>query len=70
MLFIHRKHETFPLFDESLVLSESFKKDDITYDVNFGHVGEAFVNVGFKEKIYETQARALIRFGIISNRLG
>jgi len=62
---IYRKHETFPLFDEALVLSESYKKDDITYDVNFGHVSEAFLEAGFKEEGYETQARALIRFGII-----
>jgi len=62
---VYRKHETFPLFDESLVLSESYQNDDITYDVNFGHVSEAFVNAGFREVIYETQARALIRFGII-----
>ena len=62
---VYRSHETFPLFDEDLVLAESYKKDDITYDVNFGHVSEAFVEAGFKELVYETQARALIRFGII-----
>jgi len=62
---VYRKHETFPLFDEALVLSESFKKDDITYDVNFGHVTEAFLENGFEEAAYETQARALIRFGLI-----
>ncbi|RUM72615.1 MAG: hypothetical protein DSZ09_01250 [Sulfurovum sp.] len=62
---VYRKHETFPLFDEILLLNESFKKDDITYDVHFKHVSEAFEEVGFKEIIYETQARALIRFGII-----
>ena len=62
---VYRKHETFPLFDDDLVLSESYKKDDITYDVNFGHVSEAFQNVGFAEEAYETQARALIRFGLI-----
>jgi SAM-dependent MidA family methyltransferase len=37
---VYRAHETFPLFDEDLILSESYKKDDITYDVNFGHVCE------------------------------
>ena len=62
---VYRKHETFPLFDEALVLSESFQKDDITYDVNFGHVSEAFTGNGFDEVLYETQARALVRFGII-----
>ncbi len=62
---VYRSHETFPLFDEELVLSESFKKDDITYDVNFEHVSEAFLAEGFEEMYYETQARALIRFGLI-----
>ena len=62
---VYRAHETFPLFDEALDLSESFQKDDITYDVNFKHVREAFEAAGFKEVAYETQARALIRFGLI-----
>ncbi|WP_297524721.1 SAM-dependent methyltransferase [Sulfurovum sp.] len=62
---VYRAHETFPLFDEALDLSESFQKDDITYDVNFRQVLEAFEASGFTEKSYETQARALIRFGLI-----
>jgi SAM-dependent MidA family methyltransferase len=62
---VYRSHETFPLFDEALKLSESYKKDDITYDVNFGHVIEAFLAEGFEEVVYETQARALVRFGLI-----
>ena len=62
---VYRNHETYPLFDEALVLSESYKKDDITYDVNFAHVHESFSEAGFEEIVYETQARALIRFGII-----
>ena len=62
---VYRSHETFPLFDEALSLAESFKNDDITYDVNFAHVSEAFREAGFEEVSYETQARALIRFGLI-----
>lgn len=62
---VYRQHETFPLFDEELKLSESYQKDDITYDVNFAHVIEAFENAGFALESYETQARALIRFGLI-----
>ncbi len=62
---VYKEHEVFPLFDEELVLSESYKRDDITYDVNFGHVVEAFCAKGFTEVDYETQARALIRFGLI-----
>jgi len=62
---VYRKHEVFPLFDEALVLEEAYGNDDITYDVNFAHVLEAFEAVGFSEAAYETQARALIRFGMI-----
>ena len=62
---VYSKHEVYPLFDEALDLQKAFKKDDITYDVNFSHVSEAFISAGFKEEAYETQARALIRFGII-----
>ncbi|MFK5975947.1 MAG: SAM-dependent methyltransferase [Sulfurovum sp.] len=62
---IYRKHETFPLFDKDLKLSEAYQNDDITYDVNFQHISQAFSDAGFSEPHYETQARALIRFGII-----
>ncbi|HHD80002.1 MAG TPA: hypothetical protein ENK99_00085 [Campylobacterales bacterium] len=62
---VYQKHETFPLFDEELDIVEAYQKADITYDVNFGHVIEAFEEAGFKVDSYETQARALIRFGLI-----
>jgi len=62
---VYRKHETFPLFDDALILAEAFKNDDITYDVNFKHVSEAFISNGFREVTYETQARALVHFGLI-----
>ncbi len=62
---VYRSHETFPLFDDALDLAASFQNDDITYDVNFGHVVEAFASAGFEEVAYETQARALIRFGLM-----
>jgi len=62
---IYQKHKTFPLFDEKLKLDEVYQKADITYDVNFGHVIDAFEGVGFKLQKYETQARALINFGLI-----
>jgi len=62
---VYRKHEVYPLFDETLTLGDSFQKDDITYDVNFAHISDAFKEAGFIEESYETQARALIRFGLI-----
>ena len=62
---LYKKHETFPLFDEKVNLQEEFKKSDITYDVNFEHVIDAFDAAGFEMVDYETQARALVRFGLI-----
>ena len=62
---VYTKHKTYPLFDEELDLKEHFKKSDITYDVNFADVIEAFERAGAKLEVYETQARALVRFGII-----
>ncbi len=62
---VYQKHETFPLFDEELNMAEAYQQADITYDVNFGHVIDAFEEAGFSLDKYETQARALIRFGLI-----
>jgi len=62
---LYRKHETFPLFDESVKLEEFYRVADITYDVNFAHVIEAFEEAGMKLEGYETQARALVRFGLL-----
>ena len=62
---IYKKHETFPLFDEDVILEEVFKKSDITFDVNFEQVMDAFEAAGFETVHYETQARALVRFGLI-----
>ena len=62
---VYENHKTFPLFDEELTLEEAYQKTDITYDVNFGHVIDAFEEVGFRLDKYETQARALVRFGLI-----
>ncbi len=62
---VYQKHKTYPLFDEELKLEEVYQKADITYDVNFGHLIDAFSEAGFRLESYETQARALVRFGII-----
>jgi SAM-dependent MidA family methyltransferase len=62
---VYENHKTFPLFDEELTLEEAYQKTDITYDVNFAHVVDAFEEAGFELDTYETQARALVRFGLI-----
>ena len=62
---VYKEHKTFPLFDEEVILKDLFKESDITYDVNFEHIIDAFAQANFRTEIYETQARALIRFGLI-----
>ena len=62
---VYKEHKTFPFFDEELDLKSSFKQSDITYDVNFAHLQDAFRLAGMKKLSYMTQARALIDFGII-----
>ena len=50
---IYRGHQVYPLFDEALELSEAFGKSDITYDVNFTHVKEAFAAAGMECALVE-----------------
>jgi len=62
---IYTEHSVYPFFDDAVKLSELFGRSDITYDVNFAHVIDAFEEAGAALVDYETQARALIRFGLI-----
>jgi SAM-dependent MidA family methyltransferase len=62
---IYAKHTVHPFFDDEVNLSELFGRSDMTYDVNFGHVIDAFEAEGVTLVDYEAQARALIRFGLI-----
>jgi len=62
---IYTEHSVYPFFDDAVKFSEFFGRSDITYDVNFAHVIDAFEEAGAVLVDYETQARALIRFGLI-----
>lgn len=62
---VYREHQTYPLFDEDLDISEAFGTTDITYDVNFSHVKEAFEGAGLKCVQYATQLVALVEMGIL-----
>ncbi len=64
-LRIYTKHQVYPFFDEEVDLKELFKKSDLTYDVHFGHLIDAFAASGISKKAYKTQASALIDFGIM-----
>ncbi len=62
---IYKNHNTYPLFDE-ILLADYFKDSDITYDVNFSHVKDAFLASGFVLADYKTQLVALVDMGIIT----
>ncbi len=61
---IYKNHKTYPLFDDEVELEKFFKVADITYDVNFAHLIDAFRESGFELESYKTQAKALIDFGL------
>jgi len=62
---VYQNHQTLPLFDEVLKRSEAFGKNDITYDVNFTHVKEAYAEAGVACAQYVTQLVALVEMGIL-----
>lgn len=62
---VYQNHQVYPLFDEALNLAEAYGKSDITYDVNFTHVKEAFENEGVVCAQYATQLVALVEMGIL-----
>jgi len=64
-LRVYKTHEVFPFFDEALDRAEAFKKSDITYDVTFAHVKEAFEAAGMPMVAYATQMKALVEMGIL-----
>ncbi len=62
---IYKDHEVFPLFDESLNLNEVFSVSDITYDVTFEHLKDAYEEAGVKMVDFKTQALALVDMGLL-----
>ncbi len=61
---IYKGHEVFPLFEEGVDLKSLFGRSDITYDVNFSHLIDAFEGAGFKTHAFKTQLRALTEYGL------
>ena len=62
---VYQEHKVFPLFDEELDMQKAFGTTDITYDVNFTHVKEAFEAQGMKCVQYATQLVALVEMGVL-----
>ena len=64
-LRVYAKHEVIPFFDESIKRDELFAKSDITYDVTFEHVKDAYEESGVKFIELKTQMVALVDMGIL-----
>lgn len=64
-LRIYTKHEVFPFFNETIKREELFAKSDITYDVTFAHVKDAYEQAGIRFVELKTQMVALVEMGIL-----
>ena len=74
---IYHKHKSYPFFaltefveEESekpkgVHLESLYQSSDITYDVNFTHLIDAFAQAGISCEHYKTQLAMLVEFGII-----
>jgi SAM-dependent MidA family methyltransferase len=64
-LRVYAKHEVIPFFDENINREELFAKSDITYDVTFEHVKDAFTEAGVEFIELKAQMTALVNMGIL-----
>ena len=61
----YEKHKLIPFFDEEIKRDELFGKSDITYDVTFEHVKDAYEEAGVEFIALKAQMVALIDMGIL-----
>jgi len=64
-LRVYKEHKVYPFFDESIDIFEMYKHADITYDVTFEHVKDAFVQCGIEFIELKAQMSALVDMGIL-----
>ncbi|MFH1947942.1 MAG: SAM-dependent methyltransferase [Pseudomonadota bacterium] len=64
-LRVYAKHEVIPFFEESIKREELFAKSDITYDVTFAHVKDAYEEAGVTFIELKAQMVALVDMGIL-----
>ena len=64
-LRVYTKHEVIPFFDENIKRDELFAKSDITYDVTFQHVKDAYGEAGVEFLELKAQMVALVDMGIL-----
>ena len=64
-LRVYEKHQVLPFFDENFDRETSFGRIDITYDVTFEHVKDAYEEAGVMFIELKAQMTALINMGIL-----
>jgi SAM-dependent MidA family methyltransferase len=64
-LRIYEKHNVIPFFDEHIHREKLFAKSDITYDVTFAHVKDAYEEAGVEFVELKAQMVALVDMGIL-----
>jgi len=64
-LRVYAKHEVIPFFAEDIKRQELFAKSDITYDVTFAHVKDAYEEAGVEFVELKAQMSGLINMGIL-----
>lgn len=64
-LRVYKNHKVYPFFDESINIFDMYKNSDITYDVTFEHVKDAFVNAGVEFIELKAQMTTLIDMGLL-----
>ncbi|MDD5156748.1 SAM-dependent methyltransferase [Sulfurimonas sp.] len=62
---VYAKHNVIPFFDEKINRAELFANSDITYDVTFEHVKDAFVSASVEFLELKAQMTALVNMGIL-----
>ncbi len=64
-LRVYDKHKVYPFFDEELNRKQAFGTTDITYDVTFEHVKDAYEEAGVTFIELKAQMTALVNMGIL-----
>jgi len=62
---VYAKHEVIPFFDPDIKREELFAKSDITYDVTFAHVRDAYEEAGVEFIELKAQMVALVDMGMM-----
>ena len=63
---VYAKHKVIPFFEEDINREELFGKSDITYDVTFEHVKDAYADAGVEFLELKAQMVALVDMGILN----